>query len=182
MTTHDSGDDNVPPPKIITSQIEEQLVRDDITNELYMPLSSTIVLKRKKEMLYVPLDFENGFTIDALVDSGAYGSAICQKELDRIKQQAPSNILQIDEPPNFQSQVVNGQLEKPKATPTLTFDIGNHIFAEQFIVMNNLTGLIVGLHFPRHNSVVIDTTQGLIHFPHSTRQVMKALNQTSAKP
>ena len=33
-------------------------MRDDISNEVYMPLSSTIVLKRKKEMLYVPLDFE----------------------------------------------------------------------------------------------------------------------------
>ena len=70
-------------------------MRDDITNELYMPLSSTIVLKRKKEMLYVPLDFENGLTIDALVDSEAYVSAIAQKQLDRIKQQDPSNILKL---------------------------------------------------------------------------------------
>ena len=81
MTTHGSGDDNIPPKKT-TSQIEERLVRDDVTNELYIPLSSTIVLKRKKELLYVPLDFESGLTIDALVDSGAYVSAKAQKELD----------------------------------------------------------------------------------------------------
>ena len=85
MTTYDNGDDNISPPEVTTSQIEERLVRDDITNKLYMPLSSTVVLKRKKEMLYVPLDFENSLTIDALVDSGAYVSAIAQKELDRIK-------------------------------------------------------------------------------------------------
>ena len=48
MTTYDNGDDNNSIPKITNSQIEEQLMRDDITNELYMPLSSTIVLKRKK--------------------------------------------------------------------------------------------------------------------------------------
>ena len=71
ITTCHSGDDNIFPPAITTSQIEEQLLRDDSTNELYMPLSSTIVLKRKKEMLYVALDFENGLTINALVDSGA---------------------------------------------------------------------------------------------------------------
>ena len=68
MTTYDNGVDNIDPPpkkKKKTSQIEEQLVRDDITNELYIPLSCTIVLKRKKEMLYVPLDFENGLIIDA---------------------------------------------------------------------------------------------------------------------
>ena len=49
MTICDSGDDNISPPAITISQIEEQLVRDDNTNELYMPLSSTIVLKRKKK-------------------------------------------------------------------------------------------------------------------------------------
>ena len=104
LATYGNGDDNISPPQITTSQIQEQLVRDENTNELYMPLSSTIVLKRKKEMLYVPLDFDNGLTIDALVDSGAYVSAIAQKECDRIQQQAPSNILKIDEPPNFKSK------------------------------------------------------------------------------
>ena len=182
MTTSDSGDDNISPPAITISQIEEKLLRDDMTNELYMPLSSTIVLKRKKVMLYVPLDFENGLTIDALVDSGAYVSAIAQKELDRIKQQSPPNILKIDDPPNFQIQVANGQLEKPTATATLNFDIGDHTFAEHFVVMKNLTGPIIGLHFMRHNSVVIDTTHGLIHFPYLTMQVKSALHQTSVKP
>ena len=47
ITTHDSGDDNKPPPKITISEIDKRLVRDDITNELYMPPSSTFVLKRK---------------------------------------------------------------------------------------------------------------------------------------
>ena len=147
-----------------------------------MPLSSTIVLKRKKEMLYVPLDFENGLTIDALVDLGAYVSAIAQKELDRFKQQALSNILKIDDPPNFQIKVANGQLEKPAATATLKFDIGDHIFAEYFVVMKYLTGPIFGLHFMKHNSVVIDTTHGLIHFPQLTMQVKSASGQASAKP
>ena len=145
-----------------------------------MPLSSTIVLKRKKEMFYVPVDFENGLTIDALLDSGAYVSAIAQKELDRIKPQSPCNILKIDDPPNFQIQA-NGQLEKPTATTTLKFDIGDHIFEEYFVVMKNLTGPIIGLHFLRHNSVVIDTTHGLIHFPHLSMQVKSASSQASAK-
>ena len=34
----------------------------------------------------------------------------------------------------------------------------------------------------RQNSVVIDITHGLIHFPYLTMQVKSALNQTSAKP
>ena len=140
MMTCDNGDDNISPPVKTISQIEERLVRDETTNEFYMPVSSTIVLKRKKELLHVPLDFESGLTIDAPVDSGAYVSAIAQKELARIKQQSPSNILKIDDPLNFQTQVANGQLEKPTATATFKFDIGDRIFAEQFVVMKNLTG------------------------------------------
>ena len=47
--------------------------------------------------------------------------------------------------------------------------------------MKSLTGPTIGLHFMRHNSVVIDTTHGLIHFPHLTMQVKSASNGTGAK-
>ena len=63
-------------------------------------------------MLHVPLEFENNLTVDALVDPGAFVSAIAQDDLDTIKQKAPNNIVKIDDPPNFQIQVANGQLEK----------------------------------------------------------------------
>ena len=76
----------------------------------------------------MPLDFDNNLTVDALVDSGAYVSADAQNDLDTIKQKAPNNILKSDDTPNFQLQVANGQLEKPIATTTLEFEIGNNIF------------------------------------------------------
>ena len=104
ITTNDNGDDNISPPKITNSQIEAQLVSDDFTNELYMPLSSTTVLNGKKELLYVALDFKKGLIIDALVDSGAYVSAIAQTELDRIKQQAHANIFKIHDPAVFKAK------------------------------------------------------------------------------
>ena len=182
IIANDNGDDNISPPKKTNSQIEEQLVRDDITNELYMPLFSTIVLKQNNKMLYVPLDFTNGLTKNALVDSGVYVSAIAQTELDRIKQQAAGNIFKIDDPPNFQIQVANGQLEKPISTATPEIDIGHNTFAEHFVVMKNLTGPNIGLHFMRQNSVVIDSTYGLIQFPHLTMQAKNAAIEAGANP
>ena len=137
---------------------------------------------KKKQKLYVPLDFENGLTLDALSDSGAYVSAIAQIEMDRIKQQAPANIFEIVDPPNFQIQVANGQLGKPIKTAILKFDIGDNNFGECFVVMKNLTGPIIGLHFMRHNSVVIDTIHGLDHFPQLTMQAKNAAIEASAKP
>ena len=71
-----NGDTTTPPLTTATPLIEEGLVRDEQTNEVYLPLTSTVFLKRNQEMLYVPLDFENNLTVDALVDSGAFVSAI----------------------------------------------------------------------------------------------------------
>ena len=98
-------------------------------------------------MLYVPLDFENNLTVDALVDSGAFVSAIAQDDLETIKQKAQNNILKIDNPPNFQMPVADGQLEKPLSTATLNIEIGDNSFAEHFVVMKKLTRPIIGLYF-----------------------------------
>ena len=122
------------------SPLQERLVRYEQKNEVYLQLTSTVVLKRKQEKLYVPLDFENNLTVGALVDSAVFVSAIAQDDLDTIKQKAPNNILKIDDPPNFQIQVANCQLDKPISTATLKFEIGEKIFAEQFVVMKKLTG------------------------------------------
>ena len=130
-------------------------------------------------MLCVPLDFENDLTVDALLDAGAFVSAIAQDDLDTIKQKTPNNFLKID---NFQIQVANGQLEKPLSTATLKIEIGDKRFAEHFVVMKKLTGPITGLHFMGNDSVVIDTTHGLIDFPHLTMQGKTASNETTRKP
>ena len=179
VVTTTNGDTTTPPLTTSTPLIEEGLVRDEQTNEVYLPLTSTVVLKRKQEMLYVPLDFENILTVDALVDSEAFVSAIDQDDLDSIKHKAPNNIRKIDDPPKFQIQVANGQLEKPLSTATLKFEIGDNSFAEHFVVMKKLTRPMIGSHFMRNNSVVIDTTHGLIHFPHLTMQVKTAASGTT---
>ena len=181
MTTP-NGDTTTPVLTTATPLREEGLVRDEQTNEVYLPLTSTVILKRKQEMLYVPLDFENNLTVDTLVDSGAFVSAIAQDDLEKIKRKAPKSIFKIDDPPNFQIQVANGQLEKPISTATLKIEFGDNPFAEHFVVLNKLTGPIIGLHFMRNNSVVIDTTHGLIHFPHLTMQVKTASSETTTKP
>ena len=118
VVTTPNRDTTTPLLTTATPLIEEGLVRDEQTNELYLPLTSTVLLKRKQEMMYVPLDFENTLTVDALADSKAFVSAIAQNDLDTIKQKAPNNFLKLDDPPNFQIQVANGQLEKPISTAT----------------------------------------------------------------
>ena len=100
-------------------------MRDETTNELFMTLSSTIVLKRKEEILYVLLDFKNNSTIETLVDSRAYVSAIAQIELDRIIQQALASTFKVERPPTFQIQVASSHLDKLSAKTTLNFYIAD---------------------------------------------------------
>ena len=52
MTANDNGDDHVSPPRITTSQIEGQTVRDYITNELYMPLSLNCPETKERDTVY----------------------------------------------------------------------------------------------------------------------------------
>ena len=108
-------------------------------------------------------------------------SAITQSESDIFKQQAPANLFEIGDPPNFQIQVANVQLEKPIATAVLKFSIGGHFLTDNIIGMKNLTGPIVSLPFTRHNILVTDTTHGIIHFPHLKMQVKSAARETSDK-
>ena len=176
VVTTPKGLTTTPPVTTATPLYEEGLVRDEQTNEIYLPLTSTVVLKRKQEMLCVPLDFENKLTVEALVDSGAFVSAIAQDDLDTIKHKTPNNNLKNDDLPNFQIQLANGQSEKSSATATLKFEIGDNTFAENFVVMKKLTGPINGLHFMRNNSVVIDTKHGLIHVLHLKMQVTNKRN------
>ena len=70
------GDTTTSPFATATPLNEEGLVRDEQTNEVYLPLTSTVVLKQKQKTLYVPLDFEYNLKVDALVDSGAFFSAV----------------------------------------------------------------------------------------------------------
>ena len=140
VVTNPNGDKTTPPLTTATPLIEERLVRNEQTIEVYLTLTSTVVLKRKQQMLYVPLDFENNLTTDALLDSRAFVSAIAQDDLETIKQKAPNNILKIDDPPNSQIHVANGQLEKPLSTATLKFEIGDNSFAEHFVVMKKQQG------------------------------------------
>ena len=129
-------------------------------------------------MLYVLLEFDNGLTEDALVDWRTYVRAIVQSLNDN---KPPPKKFKIDDSPSFQIQVANGQLEKPIATTTLAFDIGDNTFAKHSVVMTNLTGPIISLHYTGHNNGAIDTTHGVIHFPHLTMQAKNAVSAASAK-
>ena len=102
----------------------------------YVPLTTNLGLKNKRRMLYFPMDFGE-LTLDGLVDTGALSSAIPETDLRKIRLLASQSIVKKGPAPNFQIMVANGQLETPKGTVKLKFEVGDIEFYEIFIVMEN---------------------------------------------
>ena len=139
----------------------------------YIPLSTNLGLKYKKRMLYFPMDFGE-LTIDGLIDTGAHSSSIPEADLRKIRLLAPQSIVKEGPAPTFQIMVANGQLETPKSTVELKFEVGDIEFHEIFIVMEKLTGPIIGLMFLQRNHTVLDMRQGILNFPYFSMQLKTA--------
>ena len=152
------------------AQIAEFLTRDPITKEECIPIFSAVSLKKKKKMLFAPMDFQD-LTLDALIDSGALVNCISETDYNKIIQMSPKDVVKELEPPPFKLQVANGDIETPTKTIILQFEIGDWNFKETFIVAKRLTGPILGLTFLKNNSAILDVSQGLLHFPHLTYSI-----------
>ena len=70
--------------------------------------------------------------------------------------------------------VANRQLETPKNTVELKFEVGDIELHESFIVMEKLTGPIIELMFLQRNHTVLDLRQGILNFPYVSMQLKTA--------
>ena len=139
----------------------------------YVPLSTNLGLKIKRRMLYFPMDFGE-LTLDGLIDTGAHSSAIPEADLRKIRLLAPQSIIKEGPAPSFQTMVANGDLETPKSTVKLKFEVGDIEFHEIFNVMEKLSSPIIGLMFLQRNHTVLDMRQGILNFPFFSMQLKTA--------
>ena len=93
------------PQSYPTAQIAESLTKDSVTNEQCIPIFSAVTLKKKKKMLFAPMDFQD-LTLDALIDSGALVNCVSETDYNKISQMSPKDIVkELDPPPsNSKSQ------------------------------------------------------------------------------
>ena len=160
----------------LTATVEERYVNTLISRNGepdYVPWTTNLGLKYKRRMLYFPMDFGE-LTLDGLVDTGALSSAIPEADLRKIRLLAPQSIIKEGPAPNFQIMVANGQLENPKSTVELKFEVGDIDFHEIFIVMEKLTSPLIGLSFLQRNNTILDMRQGVLNFPFFSMQLKTA--------
>ena len=101
-------------------------------------------------------------------------SAIPEMDFRKIRSLSPQSVIRKGPPPNFQILVANGQLETPKKTIELKFEVGDKEFHEVFKVLEILTGRIIGLKFLQNNHTVVNLRQGIFNFPFFSMQLRTA--------
>ena len=79
-----------------------------------------------------------------------------------------------DRDPYWDTEIRYTQLETPKKTIELKFEVGDIDFHEIFTVMENLTGSIIGLMFLQQNHTILDMRQGILIFPFFSTQLKTA--------
>ena len=161
----------IPQSLLDEKQFQNILITKEVDPDC-IPLSTSINLKCKKRKLYFPMDFGE-LTINGLIDTGALSNAIL-KWTYGIRLLSPQSVIRGGPPPNFQIMVANGQLGTPKSTIELKFEVGDIEFHEIFIVMENLTGPIIGLMFLHQNHTVLDMRQKILNFPFFSMQLKTA--------
>ena len=179
QTAHSDADDEfhrVGPQVSLATAITARFVNTLVTRTGepdYIPLTTNLGFKYKRRMLYFPMDFGE-LTLDGLVDTGALSSAIPEADLCKILLLAPQSIVKEGPAPNFQIMVANGQLETPKSTVELKFEVGDIEFYEIFIVLEKLTSPLIGLSFFQRNNTILDMRQGVLKFPFFSMQLKTA--------
>ena len=113
-------------------------------------------------------------TLDGLIDNGAHSSRIPHATLRKIRLLAPQSIVKEGNAPSFQILVANGDLEPPRSTVQLKFEVGDLEFYEIFIVMEKLSSPIFGLMFLQRNHTFLDMRQGILNFPYFSMQLKTA--------
>ena len=121
----DNNEDTTQNPPSLPQDLDviKEFIHNDKDDD-YIPLMSTIALKKKKTMLFLLVEFNN-VKIDALVDSRAYFNAISERDAEQIKHSASQCIMNKAPPPPFKVQYANAELEQTLATYTMRFKIGD---------------------------------------------------------
>ena len=149
---------------VIDDQILPQLqvTPDGLTR--FLPLSTSLPLKNRRQMHRFPMDFgESNF--DGPIDTGALSSVFPEADIRKIQLLAPHTILNEGPLPEFQIMNANGQLEAPISTVEMQLEVSDITFREKFIVMTNLSSPLTGLLFLQRSSNILDMRQEILSFP-----------------
>ena len=114
---------------------------------------------------------------NALVDTGAFNSAMPLSDFTRLSQNNQHVILSKRKIPSEFVRVANGTTEKILSRVTIQMHILGRDIAEEFMIIDNIRNTILGFSFFKNNDVSIDCKTQRLHFPDITAQLNQVLQE-----
>ena len=130
-------------------------------------------------MMYIPLTF-NTIECQGLLDTGAVKSAMSEAELAKILQASPKALVKELPAPNFKIQIANGSVVPIRKQVLLRFDIAGTSYEETFIILPQMSTILIGMTFFTNYEVMIDIVNYLIHLPEMSLQLKQKTENSNS--
>ena len=130
------------------------------------------------KLYYIQLSFPK-FHIDALVDTGAFSSALPLKSFKVIQKEAPEYIsTSCKSFPKF-VKLANGENVSVLYNIETKFYIAGTCFTERFLVLKEMNSPLLGMPFFKKSDIILHPHKGLLYLPDIT---LSLNNVSSSKP
>ena len=140
-------------------------------------LSPTLHLNKKDKMLYVPLHF-NQYENHALLDTGAFQSAMSEAELRKVSTAHPEPSFKNYPPNKFMIQSANGNLVPVRKQVIHKFYVAGKVFEETFLLLPTMGTVLTVMSFFEKYSVNPDKKATLsISQPHDVQASLTTKEQ-----
>jgi hypothetical protein len=134
------------------------------------PIHSLVPLSFKT-LFYVPI-IMGTVKIEALVDSGAFSSAISLSEFNRIRAQKTENpVTRVEKVKNEVVRVANGTPARIMFRADIKIQFACRSINEKFVVIDKLNSAILGIPFFKNNNILIDLAKKRLQCPDFTLQI-----------
>ena len=139
------------------------------------PSSSINVLssKPRTSLFSIPINFT--FTVKALIDTGAFCSAMPLHIFTKLQKENPASITHYNPTPSS-IRVANGSLVPTYGTFKATFNIANEKFTETFLLLKTMNQTILGLPFFEKNDICIHPKSRTLKLPNLTLQLTEKIH------
>ena len=130
--------------------------------------------KPRTSLFSVPIHFS--FPVKALIDTGAFSSAMPLSVFHKLQNQRPNMISQFN-PASSIVKVANGTSIATFGSFNACFKIADETFSERFLILKSMNQTILGLPFFEQNDIVIHPRTRTLKLPHITLQLTERIHK-----
>ena len=135
-------------------------------------------LQYKRTLYYVPI-VAGHVKLDALVDTGAFSSAISLQEFGKLQEQKNVKVVfDVKKITNESVRVANGTVVSIKFRANIQLKFAGQTFVEEFMILEKMNSVILGAPFFEKNNITIDLVNKRLNCPDFTLQLNQVQTAT----